>query len=273
MEKRLRSPNYPALSLPDAIDRVAALYRAQHTHAAPREIVAKGMGYNSLNGASASAISALHKYGLLGRAGDEIKVSDRAMRILHPHSPAERAKAIQEAAYDPPLFAELRERFPGQMPSDELLRNYLIRNGFAPAALTPVMLAYRETSEIAEREGYAHDSPREQQALEHAAMPSQQVHSGAADFAGERHMSVGSPPPASQTQPQQGPVIAMMEDYFIVNMVVRSRAKARLLKHMIDMAEGMLPEEDNPAPVSASGAEAAVTETIAASDDVESGNP
>jgi hypothetical protein len=35
----------------------------------------------------------------------------------------------------------------------------------------------------------------------------------------------------------------MMEDHFIVNMVVRSRDKARALRRMIEMAEGMLPEE------------------------------
>ena len=28
--KRIRSPNYPALSLPDAIEKVTALHRAQH---------------------------------------------------------------------------------------------------------------------------------------------------------------------------------------------------------------------------------------------------
>jgi hypothetical protein len=238
MEKRLRSPNYPALSLPDAIEKVGMLYRAQHTHAAPREIVAKGMGYNTLNGASATAISALHKYGLLDRIGEEIKVSDRAMRILHPHSPRERGKAIQEAAYEPPLFAELRERFPGQMPSDDLLRNFLIRNGFAPAALTPVMLAYRETSEMAEREGRAHDSPREQ-AQEHAAMPSQ----SSAALAGEGHLAAD----ARTSQPQPGPLVAIMEDHIVVNMVLRTRDKARALRHMIEMVEGMLPE---PEPVS-----------------------
>jgi hypothetical protein len=162
MEKRLRSPNYPALSLPDAIEKVTALYRAQHTHAAPREVVAKGIGYNSLNGASASAISALLKYGLLERIGDEGKVSERALRILHPHSPEERGTAIREAALEPPLFAELNQRFPGRVPNDELLRNYLIRNGFAPSAVTSVITSYRETSEMVEREGWAHDSLREQ---------------------------------------------------------------------------------------------------------------
>jgi hypothetical protein len=159
--KRIRSPNYPALSLPDAIEKVTALYRVQHTHSAPREVVVRGMGYNSLNGASATAISALHKYGLLERAGDEVKISDRALRILHPESLEERATAILEAAREPPLFSELAERFPGRVPNDDLLRNYLIRRGFAPSAVTAVTVAYRETSEMAEREASRHDSGHE----------------------------------------------------------------------------------------------------------------
>jgi hypothetical protein len=160
MEKRTRSPNYPALSLPVALDKVAALYKKQHTHAAPREVVAQGMGYNSLNGASATAISALHKYGLLDKVGDEVKISDRAMRILHPHSPEEKAAAIKDAAMEPALFAELAERFPGVFPSDEILRNFLIRGGFAPAAVSSVILAYRDTVELAEREGGGYGGSR-----------------------------------------------------------------------------------------------------------------
>jgi hypothetical protein len=116
------------------------------------------MAYQSLNGASATALSALHKYGLLERVGDEVKVSERALRILHPHSPDERSRAIREAANDPPLFTKLAERFPGQMPNEELLRNYLMRDGFATGAVPAVILAYRETSELVERETGGHDS-------------------------------------------------------------------------------------------------------------------
>lgn len=51
----------------------------------------------------------------------------------------------------------------------------------------------------------------------------------------------------AQPQPvQQAPIIAMMEDHFIVKMVVRSRAKAKALRHMIEMAEQTLPEEEAP---------------------------
>jgi hypothetical protein len=158
MERRIRSPNYPALSLPEAMEKVAAVYRGLHNHAAPREVVAKEMGYAGLNGASATAISALRKYGLLDRTGEDLKVSERALRILHPHSSAERSAAIREAAHEPVLFSELAERFPDKMPSEELLKNYLTRKGFAPAALSSVVSAYRETSEIVDHESVSYDS-------------------------------------------------------------------------------------------------------------------
>jgi hypothetical protein len=170
MDKRIRSPNYPAISLPDAIARVTTLYRAIHTHAAPREVVAKGMGYNTLNGASATAISALHKYGLLERSDDDIKISERAFSILHPHTPQEKAEAIRAAAAEPALFAELAERFPGAMPNEDLLRNYLLRKGFAPAATTAVIAAYRDTSEMVDREGVGYDSASTTAAQEPPAM-------------------------------------------------------------------------------------------------------
>jgi len=161
MDKRIRSPNYPALSLPEAIAKVETLYNSIHTHSAPREVAAKGMGYSSLNGASATAISALHKYGLLVREGEQIKISDRALRILIPHGKEEKADAIREAAREPTLFGELAERFPGKLPNEELLRNYLLRRGFAPAAVPAVVLAYRETSELVARQGGGHDSGSE----------------------------------------------------------------------------------------------------------------
>jgi hypothetical protein len=76
---------------------------------------------------------------------------------MHPHSPTEKTDAIRQAAQEPQLFAELAERFPGEMPNEDLLRNYLVRKGFAPGALSAVILAYRETSDLVQREigGYA----------------------------------------------------------------------------------------------------------------------
>ncbi|MGE3066309.1 MAG: hypothetical protein AB7K67_12020 [Hyphomicrobiaceae bacterium] len=152
MDKRLRSPNYPSISLKEAIEKIAVLYQAYQQHPATREVVAKGLGYNSLNGASATVISALNKYGLLEGRGEDLRVSERALSILHPHTPAERIEALRDAALEPKLFADLNEKFPGGITSDELLRNYLLRNGFAVNAVTHAIQAYRETSEFVTQE-------------------------------------------------------------------------------------------------------------------------
>lgn len=142
---RIRSPNYPQISLPDAISRVTMVFSKEHQHPAPKEVVVKDMGYNGIHGNSLGALSALSKYGLLERAGQDYKVSERAIAIIHPLDDASKIAALREAAQAPALFAEIFEHFKGQLPSDENLRAYLIRKGFAESALTPVIDSLRET--------------------------------------------------------------------------------------------------------------------------------
>jgi hypothetical protein len=150
--KRVRSPNYPAMSLVEAIQQIQKLSGKIGQHPAPRGAVATSMGYSGLHGASATAISALSKYGLLERVGEDYKLSERAMRIIAPHNRGEKLQALEEAAHEPALFAELMDHFKGEIPGDELLRSYLIRKGFAQAAVPSVITAYRETWELVTRE-------------------------------------------------------------------------------------------------------------------------
>ncbi len=157
MSKRARSPNYPALGLPEALERLQRLWNAVQAHPAPREDIATGLGYSGLHGKSATAVSALKKYGLLERQGSDLKISERGMKCLHPESPQERVSAIQDAASDPELFATLTERFPGGRDNEGLLRNYLLRNNFNSGAAGIALLAYRETMELAERESAFYD--------------------------------------------------------------------------------------------------------------------
>lgn len=150
---RVRSPNYPALSLPEAISRVKTIHDREQHLAAPKEVIAKHLGYGGLNGASNKVLSAISKYGLLEEvAGDKVKVSSAAISILFPHNPEEKASAIKDAALKPPLFAEIFEEWQGSQPSDENLRSYLIRRNFASDALDRVIQAYRETMELVTRE-------------------------------------------------------------------------------------------------------------------------
>ncbi len=146
---RIRSPNYPSISLPTAVERIRALHKAEATNSVAREAIAQHLGFGGMNGASASMLSALGKYGLLEAAKEgEAKVSNLAMRILYPNDPVEKLEALKEAAFKPALFAELKEKWPERPPSDENLRSYLIRNGFAQNAVEQVIQFYRDTSDM-----------------------------------------------------------------------------------------------------------------------------
>lgn len=145
---RVRSPNYPQFGLNDAIRRAAQVFEKERQHQMPKDVLAKHLGYGGLNGASLGAISALLKYGLVEQQGESYRVADRALAILHPRSEAEKAEALRAAALSPALFAELAEQFKGGPPSDDNLRAYLVRKGFAQSALSGAIQAFRETIDL-----------------------------------------------------------------------------------------------------------------------------
>lgn len=153
MATRARSPNYPAISLPKAIDLTAKLYNEAHTHKASSATVASALGYTGLNGASMGVISALKKYGLIEGVGDnEFKVSKDGLTIVvDPKSSTERATAILRAAFRPTLFAELRTEYGDKPPkSDDFLRAFLLKKGFVQSVVDIPIRTYRETMELVE---------------------------------------------------------------------------------------------------------------------------
>lgn len=156
-----RSPKYPSMSLGDAIGRVRKIYEAEHTHTAEREVIAKDLGYGGPNGASLAVIGALNRYGLLevDKDNEGLHVSGSAVSILElPEGEPERVEAIEKAAFAPQLFAELRDNFRDQLPSDHNLRNYLIKKNFLPKAADNVIRVYRDTLELVSQEKSAYNA-------------------------------------------------------------------------------------------------------------------
>lgn len=178
---RIRSPNYPAISLADAVKRIETVHAREHQHPAAREVVVKGMGYSGIHGTSLGALSAAMKYGLLEQdgKGEDYRVTDRAIAILHPHNPAEKAEAIRAAARSPSLFNELLEHFKGVLPSDDNLRAYLIRRGFTQSSLPAVVQAFRETMELVSPDAGDYDSATSSPKQESPSMQAQSVSSRA----------------------------------------------------------------------------------------------
>ena len=143
------SPAYPAIGLKEAVDAVTQIYKADYQNPIPREVAAKHMGYNGLNGKSLGALSALVKYGSLEGRGDDTKVSDRAVKIIaHPPGAEERVEALKGAMTAPELFVELDLRFQGGKASDEAIRSYLLTHKFIPAAADNVIRSYRDTKAL-----------------------------------------------------------------------------------------------------------------------------
>lgn len=154
MATKARSPNYPQISLPKAIELATKLYAEAHTHKASPAVVAGALGYTGLNGKSLGVISALKKYGLIESIGtDEFKISKDGLTIIvDPKTSPERARAIVKAAFRPVLFADLRQEYGDKPPkSDEFLRAFLLKRGFLQSVVDTPIKTYRDTMTLVEQ--------------------------------------------------------------------------------------------------------------------------
>jgi hypothetical protein len=154
-----RSPEYPAIGLQEAIEKVRSAYsKGLYQSLVSKKALAEAMGYKSLSGASLPVLSAVAKYGLIEGRGENTRISDLAVSIIaHEPGTPERAKAIREAAGRPELFAQLDERSNGGKTTDAAIRSYLLTRRFIPPAADAVIRSYRETKELVEAESRGYD--------------------------------------------------------------------------------------------------------------------
>lgn len=233
---RVRSPNFPIISLPQAIHRIEVIYDAEQTVPADRETLANHLGYSGLNGASLKMISALGKYGLLEELPNkQFRVSKLAMAIMHPASPDEKQEAIREAARGPALFQKLTEQFEGQRPSETNLRSWLLRNGFAKSAVDNVTKAYGETMDLVGAGGSAYIAPDAKDASLPAVRDRPPTMTGGTLVSPPRQVSFSEPFS-----------IEMLRDRFRVVGELTSKADALRLVEMIKAAATFLPEKEKP---------------------------
>src|SRR5258705_12421046 len=83
---RHRSPNYPAIDLGKAVERVGELYKSAKTHFVPVSVAHERWEYKALGSVGDQAVAALKSFGLVDieGAGDkrQLRVSEAARRIL-----------------------------------------------------------------------------------------------------------------------------------------------------------------------------------------------
>lgn len=151
-----RSPNYPYIALPEALDRITKLYKEEHRQAAPWGVAATHWSYSPTSSSMDKVVGALNAYGLIDTEGSgddrKLKLSSRALDIVEDQreESAERDRAIQDAALSPPVHRSLRDKFGHRLPSDGTISTYLVRElGFNPKSVDAVIANYRSTIERA----------------------------------------------------------------------------------------------------------------------------
>lgn len=143
-----RSPNYPALSLPQALEATRKLWDAEKRTAVSHETAAHAMGYSSLSGPARVAIGALRQYGLIDKAeAGHIRVSQLGVSALHGDG-TDQAAAVATAAGQPELFRELMVSH--LEASENAIRSYLItKKSFVEDGARKAAKAFRETMALA----------------------------------------------------------------------------------------------------------------------------
>ncbi len=155
---KMRSPNYPAVSLREAIELVRQLWNKEKKTPVPGDVAVKAMGYTGLNGPARTKLSALKKYGLIEDAGGKIVISDLAMKILQYQVGSKEYKsAISKALVNPDIFSQLYEKYASA--SDEALRSMLVvEMNFSESGAINFISSFRDNIELARLNGISYSS-------------------------------------------------------------------------------------------------------------------
>jgi hypothetical protein len=145
--QRARSPEYPALSLEQALGRAKVLYENDGLTFVPFASALKHWGYGPKSGTGLRILAALKQYGLIQEEGSgkdrKVELSKLGQEaLLAPNKTA----AIQKAATMPKAYQWLRGKWPAPLPSDQTMRYVLeTEEGFTPGAIASLIQNYRAT--------------------------------------------------------------------------------------------------------------------------------
>ncbi len=153
---RTRSPAYPYIPLPSALEKAAVLWQVEGRHPAAVNVAMQHWGYKEDSSTGYSCVAALKKFGLVDHEGmgdtRQVRLSGLALSILldkNPDSP-ERRDALRAAALGPRIHAELWERYGTELPSDQSLKRFLVvERSFNEAAVDELLDEYKVTMAFA----------------------------------------------------------------------------------------------------------------------------
>jgi hypothetical protein len=144
---RLRSPNYPAFPLDEAVSKINILWEKDGKAGSHRSVVLKHLGFNAESGSALRNLSTLRSFGLTSEKNRHIILTDIALDIvLYSHDEQIYYRSLQEAALNPNIFRELYEKHSDGLPSDDALKSELIREyDFNPKVVDNFIDRFRTT--------------------------------------------------------------------------------------------------------------------------------
>jgi len=125
---RERSPRFPSLSLEKALDRATEFYEHEKRGSAPYAAAAQHWGYKASSSGAIQTFATLRSYGLLDGTHKDMRLSELALRILLDKrpDPTERNQLKRQAALNPPIAAQISEKWKDGLPSDATLNHFLV---------------------------------------------------------------------------------------------------------------------------------------------------
>lgn len=176
---RHRSPNYPAVGLRNAVERVRSLYQTDGKAGAPAKLAAVHIGFASPHGEAMSVVAALKKFGLVETTKGRVAPTQRAIEIINlPDSDSRRIQALKDAALSPTIYRELIEQHRDTgFPADDVLQSELVTyKDFNPKAVSGFVKDFKDTLDFAGLSDLTKlESETERQAEEPSEMPETQM--------------------------------------------------------------------------------------------------
>lgn len=164
--KKTGSPRFPQLSLQEAIEKAAIIWKEDGKHPVLTAALAKHWDYSEKSSGLRSVIAALGHFGLLEQTtpgSGEYRVTTRAIHIL-AGSGDEKRTGIRAAALEPRIYREVWEKFGGELPSDEnLYSRLLIDWDFNKDSITGFLKDFRATIAFAELEKAVNTAGQDEQ--------------------------------------------------------------------------------------------------------------
>ena len=149
--KRVRSPNYPAIDLEEAIKRAKEFHDREDRHPANIEVASRHWGYKNYNSGGSVVIAALSSFGLMESEGAgsnrRIKLSPLGLRIVLDPRPIseERTQGLQQAALTPKIHQTLWDLWGKSLPSQENMQYHLLTRGFNKGTVDKFIEEYKNT--------------------------------------------------------------------------------------------------------------------------------